>query len=99
MTASGGASTEPAPAAAASGPSVLMRVMAGNPTDDELAALVTALAAVIGQALETGETGETTGEGTPPGRSASRWANPRRMLVSPRSVPGADDWRGSALPR
>jgi hypothetical protein len=65
---------------------VVIQVVRGEPTADELAALVTVLAARAG--------------GSPPPDRApgSRWADPHR-LVRGSAVPARGGWRASALPR
>jgi hypothetical protein len=70
---------------AATGPRTLLRVVSGDPTPEELAALV----AVVGARSGAG----TESEPAPPSRWASRAALLRRPLLS---GPGA--WRASGLP-
>jgi hypothetical protein len=70
----GGASTAPA-----------LRIESGNPTAEELAAIVVLLSALGG------------GEHAPAGRWRSAWADPAWHLVGPTSHVGG--WRASALPR
>ncbi|HSS68545.1 MAG TPA: acyl-CoA carboxylase subunit epsilon [Nocardioidaceae bacterium] len=67
----------------------LLRVERGDPTDEELAALVTV---VIGRLAASG-----TGSSPPPGRR-SEWSNAARAV---RDVhrPGPGGWRASAFPR
>ena len=86
----GPASPEDGPAsgdASAGGP--VLKVVAGDPSAAELAALTVALSAVLaargGPALQ-------------PGRAASGWADRSRMMGAPPS-PGPDAWRRSAWPR
>ena len=62
----------------------LLRVVRGNPTAEELAALVAVLTA-------------RAAAGPPPRRPRSAWADPARQLFAPRV--GPDAWRRSALPR
>jgi Acyl-CoA carboxylase epsilon subunit len=62
----------------------LLRVVRGEPTAEELAALVAVLAA-------------RAGAEPPPEPLRSAWADPARQLFAPRVGPGA--WRRSALPR
>jgi hypothetical protein len=64
----------------------MLRVIRGNPTPEEVAAVVTVLAAV---AAGTGKTAP---------RKRSRWADPARRLRSP-LAPAADAWSRSGLPR
>jgi hypothetical protein len=62
-----------------------LRVVAGNPTPEEVAALVAVLAASGG------------GEAPAP-RRAPAWSHPRRLVrATPPHGPGA--WRTSGLPR
>ena len=70
----GGANTVPA-----------LRIESGDPTAEELAALVVLLSALGG------------GEHAPAGRGRSAWADPAWHLVGPTSHVGG--WRASALPR
>ena len=64
----------------------LLRVVRGEPTAEELAALVAVLAARSAAAAAP-----------PPARPRSAWADPaRRLGVAGRPGPGA--WRRSALP-
>ncbi len=71
-------------AGAASSPPVL-RVVKGDPTPEQLAALVAVLAA-------------TGGGGSPAPRRTPAWSTPRRRLRQPLAHgPGA--WRSSTLPR
>lgn len=64
----------------------MLRVVRGNPTDDELAALVVVLTARAASGRVPSD----------PPRSAwaSYWTRPRAPLT-----PGAGAWRASALPR
>jgi Acyl-CoA carboxylase epsilon subunit len=65
----------------------------GNPSEDELAALIVVLAALMNAALTNAAL--TTAAGPPAPRSS--WADPARALhAAPRPGPGA--WRGSSLP-
>jgi hypothetical protein len=63
-----------------------LRVIRGNPTPEEVAAVVTVLSAVA------------AGNGEPAPRKRSRWADPARRL-RPSLNPGADGWSRSGLPR
>ena len=63
----------------------VLRVVRGNPTAEELAALVTVLAARSG------------GGAPPPTRPTSRWAAPQR-LVRGHPALARGGWRSSALP-
>ncbi|ACU40192.1 acyl-CoA carboxylase subunit epsilon [Actinosynnema pretiosum subsp. pretiosum] len=67
-----------------------LRVVRGNPTEEELAALVAVLTAVAARrAVDGGARGD---------REASRWADRSRLVRQPLSRgPGA--WRASGLPR
>ncbi|MGH3099152.1 MAG: acyl-CoA carboxylase subunit epsilon [Streptosporangiales bacterium] len=62
-----------------------LRVVRGEPTPEELAALVTVLAARAGAANGTG------------GAPRSEWANPARSMRGP-LPPGPGAWRRSGLP-
>ncbi|WP_426562484.1 acyl-CoA carboxylase epsilon subunit [Angustibacter sp. McL0619] len=62
-----------------------VRVARGEPTSEELAALVVVLAA----------SGDSDGGDPPPARSL--WASGGRARTSP--LPGAGAWRASGLPR
>jgi len=66
----------------------LLTVVRGDPTPEELAAVVVVLAGRAGQA------------GAAPARSApsSHWAAKSRLLRAP-LAPGPGAWRASALPR
>lgn len=65
----------------------LLRVVRGNPDDEELAALTTVVA---GLAARPGEPEQNT--------RRSLWSDPaHRLGVSPR--PGVGAWKASALPR
>ena len=62
-----------------------LKVVAGRPSAEELAALTVALSAVL------------AARGGPAGRASSGWADRSRMMgVPPR--PGRDSWRRSAQP-
>lgn len=65
-----------------------LRVVRGEPTAEELAALVTVLAARAAAASRTG------GQREP----RSEWANPARSMRGP-LLPGPGAWRRSGLPR
>jgi hypothetical protein len=67
-------------------PAVTLRVVRGDPTDEELAALV-----VVLQALATAP---ATG---PPAPARRAWAAPRDAVRRP-LVPGPGAWRASSLP-
>jgi Acyl-CoA carboxylase epsilon subunit len=68
----------------ASGETPFLRVVKGEPTPDELAALVAVLASLGGPAV-------------PPARPPAEWNAPRRLHRAPRPHgPGA--WRASGLP-
>jgi hypothetical protein len=64
-----------------------VRVVRGNPTPEEVAALVAVLAAV----------GGSTATDEP--RAARAWASPVDRLRSPAYGTRAGGWRASALPR
>lgn len=63
-----------------------LRVIRGNPSPEEMAAVVTVLTAVA------------AGNGEPPPPKRSRWADPARRLRAP-LAPGAGGWSRSGLPR
>ena len=63
----------------------ILRIVRGEPTDEEVAALVVALGALSGPERRT-----------PTGGSA--WSDPASLLRRP-IHPGPDAWRRSALPR
>jgi hypothetical protein len=65
----------------------VIRVVRGNPTPEELAALVTVLAAVGGSSVAE------------EARPARGWASPAARLRSPAYGTRAGGWRASALPR
>ena len=65
----------------------VLRVVRGNPTPEEVAALVAVLAAVGG----SGVAEET--------RPARGWSSPAARLRSPAYGTRAGGWRASALPR
>ena len=72
------------------GPEPVLRVVRGYPTDEETAALVVAVAAVVAARARAGRHHST---GT-----ASNWASHARALrVAP--APGANSWRRAALPK
>ena len=90
MTGDGAASGGNGPAsgdASADGP--VLKVVAGDPSAEELAALTVALSAVLAA---------RGGPAVQPGRAASGWADRSRMMGAPPS-PGPDTWRRSAWPR
>jgi hypothetical protein len=65
-----------------------LRVVKGDPSDEEIAALVAVLQASAAAGAVT----------TPPRKSVSEWAAPhRRLRTALPSGPGA--WRASSLPR
>jgi hypothetical protein len=66
---------------------VTIRVVAGDPTPEELAALVTAL---VGSAARASS--------APPVSPPSRWAASARPRGHGIGVPAPDAWRASALP-
>jgi len=84
-TGSGTGAAGPAGAAGAAEPQALLRVVRGHPTAEELAALVTVLAARSGAGSQ------------PPSGPTSRWADPRR-LVGGTVPPVRGGWRSSYLP-
>jgi hypothetical protein len=65
----------------------VLRVVHGDPTPEELAALVAVLGA---RAAASGGTG--------PAATRSAWNDPRALVRRP-LAPGSDGWRRSALPR
>jgi len=65
-----------------------LKVVAGHPSAEELAALTVALSAVL--AARGGPAGQ-------PGRAPSGWADRSRMMGAPLR-PGRDAWRRSARP-
>ena len=67
---------------------VLLQVVKGEPSAEELAALIAVVATRGGESVET--------EGLPARQSA--WAAPSRRLRVPLR-PGTGAWRASALPR
>jgi hypothetical protein len=69
----------------ASGPT--LKVVAGDPSAEELAALTVALAAALAG----------RGPGGRPGRSSPGWADRSRTMNAPLR-PGPDAWRRSARP-
>jgi hypothetical protein len=80
MTGDGGASGGDGP---------VLKVVAGDPSAEELAALTVALSAVL--AARGGPAGR-------PGRPSPGWADRSRMMGAPLR-PGPDAWRRSTLPR
>lgn len=68
-------------------PRPLLRVVRGDPTDEELAALVAVIASRAATPPPAAEAG-------PPRTWSAYW---RSVGATPRPGPGA--WRGSALPR
>jgi len=74
--------------------SVFFSVVRGHPTDEELAAVVTVLAARAGAAAAAAAAYEPT-----PARALrSRWSDKSRLMRTS-LAPGPDAWRRSALPR
>jgi acyl-CoA carboxylase epsilon subunit len=71
----------------ASGP--VLKVVAGDPSAEELAALAVALSAVLATH------GDPAGQ---PGRAAAGWADRSGMMGAPLR-PGRDAWRRSGRPR
>ncbi|HEU4331542.1 MAG TPA: acyl-CoA carboxylase epsilon subunit [Lapillicoccus sp.] len=65
----------------------VLRVVRGNPTAEELAALVAVLVAAGG-----------SGESEPP-PAARGWASPAARLGSPAYGPRPGGWRASGMPR
>jgi hypothetical protein len=80
---SGGSVPSPVPP-----PVPVVRVVSGDPTDTELAALLAVLAAVSGAPAVA----------EPAPLPPSEWARPTARLRAP-LLPRADGWRRSALPR
>jgi hypothetical protein len=70
-------------------PQPLLRVVRGQPSDEETAALVVAVAAVLAARARAGR---QDGSGVP-----GNWASHARALRVP-PAPGATSWRRSALP-
>lgn len=60
----------------------ILRVMSGNPTPEELAAIVTVVAVAASSAAETGE----------PTQAASGWGAPTAMHRQPMPAPGPGAW-------
>ena len=73
------------------GPEPVLRVVRGYPTDEETAALVVAVAAVVAARARAGRH-YGTGTGV-----TSTWASHARALRVP-PAPGANAWRRAALP-
>jgi len=65
----------------------VLRIVRGEPTDDEVAALVTVVAALAARTA-----------GTTPPASRSQWRN-RARNIRPPIGPGPGAWRASGLPR
>jgi hypothetical protein len=78
--------TGDSPASSGDGP--VLRVVAGDPSAEELAALTVALAAVLAARGAPGQ----------PRRSSPGWADRSRMMGAP-PAPGPDAWPRSARPR
>ena len=71
-----------------------LSVVRGHPTDEELAAVVTVLAARAGAAAAA----TAAYEPTPARALRSRWSDKSRLMRTS-LAPGPDAWRRSALPR
>lgn len=69
-------------------PPVLLRVVAGNPSAEELAALVAVVAATSGGVTDAGATVEL-----------SEWARPERLARTPVFAGPPMSWWASSLPR
>jgi hypothetical protein len=80
-----GAGTDPSPATEQPQRPAL-RIVRGEPTADELAALVAVLSARAAQ-----------GDGGAPARARSAWNAPSRLVRKP-VAHGRDGWRRSSLP-
>jgi hypothetical protein len=66
----------------------LFRVVRGEPTDEELAALTVVIAAAA------------SAGGPPPAKPRDRWSDPAARLRTPLPpTPGPGAWKASALPR
>ena len=72
---------------------LVLEVVAGHPSAEELAALTVALSAAL--AARGGPGGRERASRT--GRAASGWADRSRMMAAP-PRPGRDAWRRSARP-
>jgi len=72
-----------------------LSVVRGNPTDTELAALVTVLAARAGASAAAATS--ATDQPTPARAPRSRWSD-KSWLMRGSLSPGPDAWRRSALP-
>jgi hypothetical protein len=79
-------------------PPVFLSVVRGNPTDIELAALVTVLRARAGAAAAAATATASADQLTPARASRSRWSD-KSWLMRASLSPGPDAWRRSALPR
>jgi len=77
---------------------VFLSVVRGNPTDTELAALVTVLAARAGASAAGPAATAAGGQPTPARAPRSRWSD-KSWLMRASLSPGPDAWRRSALPR
>ena len=86
-SASGGDGSASGGDGSAGGP--VLKVVAGDPSVEELAALTVALSAVLAA---------RGGPAVQPGRDASGWADRSRMMGAQPS-PGPDAWRRSTRPR
>ena len=75
------------------GPEPVLRVVNGHPSDEETAALVVAVAAVVAARARAGRH-HSPGAGS---NAGSNWASHARALRV-RPAPGANAWRRSALP-
>lgn len=71
----------------------VLRVVRGDASPEEIAALV----AVLVSRRAAGETGGRTGEATA-ARTRSAWSDKSRLIGAP-LIPGPGAWRRSALPR
>ena len=91
-----GSRTDPPPVLLPDRPPVLLSVVRGNPTDAELAALVTVLAARAGAAAAAPIS--AAGQPTPARGTRSRWSD-KSWLMRASLSPGPDAWRRSVLPR
>jgi hypothetical protein len=79
----------------AEGPPAFLSVVRGNPTDLELAALVTVLAARANLAAAAAVS--AAGQPTPARGTRSRWSDKSRLMRASLSS-GPDAWRRSARP-
>jgi hypothetical protein len=79
-------------------PPVMLSVVRGNPTDTELAALVTVLSARAGAAAAAAAATSAADQLTSARAPRSRWSDKSRLMRASLS-PGPDAWRRSTLPR